>query len=114
MKDRADERDRAAEALNQAANQAAEYGKRWVDTARDTAERAGSYAQASVSRLSDRAQDVAGDLVNDARVQVEKFTGRDVEAWTSDLRKFVRERPLQAVLVTVAVGYVLGKILRRA
>ena len=104
MKDRADE----------GLNQATEQGRRLMESAREAAERAGSYAQASVSRLSGRAQDVAGDLVDDARAKVERFTGRDIEAWTTDLRRFVQERPLQAMLVTVAVGYVLGKILKRA
>ena len=57
MKDRTDE----------GLNQATEQGRRLVESARDAAERAGSYAQTSVSRLSGRAQDVAGDLVGDAR-----------------------------------------------
>ena len=103
-------KERTAEAMNEAT----ERGKRLVDTARDTAERAGSYAQASVSRLSDRAQDVATDLADDARERLEKFTGRDLDAWTADLRRFVQERPLQAILATVVVGYILGKILKRA
>jgi ElaB/YqjD/DUF883 family membrane-anchored ribosome-binding protein len=102
-------RDRAADG----ANEATERAKRLMDTARDTAERAGSYAQASVSRLSDRAQDVAGELMQDARAGMERFTGRDLDAWSADLRRFVQERPLQAILVTVAIGYVLGKILKR-
>ena len=102
-------KDRAAEGLSEAT----ERGRRLVDTARDTAERAGTYAQASVTRLSDRAQDVASDLMNDARARVEQFTGRDLEAWTADVRRFVQERPLQAILVTAALGYVLGKILKR-
>ena len=103
MKDRTDE----------GLNQATEQGRRLVESARDAAERAGSYAQASVSRLSGRAQGVAGDLAGDARAQVERFTGRDIDAWAADLRRFVQERPLQAILATVAVGYILGKILKR-
>jgi len=103
-------KDRAEEGLNQATEQ----GRRLMESAREAAERAGSYAQASVGRLSGRAQNVAGDLVEDARAQVERFTGRDIDAWTTDLRRFVQERPLQAILVTVAVGYILGKMLKRA
>lgn len=91
----------------------ADQGKRLMDTAREAAERAGSYAQSSVSRLSGRASDVAGDLMDDARQKVERFTGRDIEAWTDDVRSFVQKRPLQAVLITVAVGYILGKMLKR-
>ncbi len=103
MKDRTDE----------GLTQATEQGRRLVESARDAAERAGSYAHASVSRLSDRAHDVAGDLAHDARAKVERFTGVDIDAWSADLRRFVQERPLQAILITVAVGYVLGKILKR-
>lgn len=102
-------KDRPEEGLNQATEQ----GRRLIESARDAAERVGSYAQASVSRLSDRAHDVAGDLAHDARAKVERFTGVDIDAWSADLRRFVQERPLQAILVTVAVGYVLGKILKR-
>ena len=94
-------------------DRAVDQGRRLMETAKDAAERASSVAQARMTRWSDRAQDVAGDLVGDARTQVEKFTGRDVDAWTSDVRRFVQERPLQAMLVTVALGYVLGKMLKR-
>ena len=100
--------------------EATEQGRRLMESAKDAAERAGSYAQASVHRLSGRAQDVAGraqdvagDLVEDAREQVERFTGRNLEAWTADIRRFVQDRPLQAIAITIGIGYVLGKILRR-
>ncbi len=94
-------------------SQAGDQGRRIVDSARDIAERAGSYAQTHVSRLSDRATDVAGEFAEDAREQLERFTGRNLDAWTSDVRRFVQDRPLQAILITVAVGYVLGKMLKR-
>jgi len=83
------------------------------DRTTETLTQAAEQGRRLVNRWSDRAQDVAGDLATDAREQVERFTGRDLDAWTNDLRRFVQERPLQAVLVTVAVGYVLGKMLRR-
>ena len=94
-------------------DRAADQGRRLLETAKDAAERASAVAQSRMSRWSDRAQDVAEDLVGDARTQVEKFTGRDIDAWTTDVRRFVQERPLQAMLVTVVLGYVLGKMLRR-
>ena len=102
-------RDRMSDGLSEATDQ----GRRLMDSAKDAAERAGSYAQASVHRISGRAQDVAGDLVEDTRVQVEKFTGRSLDAWTTDMRKFVQDRPLQAIAITIGVGYILGKILKR-
>jgi ElaB/YqjD/DUF883 family membrane-anchored ribosome-binding protein len=103
-------KERGSESMGEAIDQ----GRRLAESARDVAERAGSYAQGTVSRLSDRAQDVAGEFAEDARVRLERFTGRNLDAWAADLRRFVQERPLQAVLVTVAVGYVLGKMLKRA
>jgi len=102
-------KDRGTEGLSHAADQ----GRRLAESARDMAERAGSYAQSSVSRLSDRAHDVAGDLAEDARAGLERFTGRPLDAWASDVRRFVQNRPLQAILITAAVGYVLGKMLKR-
>ena len=113
--------------MSDGVTEATEQGRRLMESAKDAAERAGSYAQASVHRLSGRAQDVAaraqdvagraqdvaGDLVDDARVQVERFTGRNLEAWTADIRRFVQDRPLQAIAITIGVGYILGKILKR-
>jgi ElaB/YqjD/DUF883 family membrane-anchored ribosome-binding protein len=103
-------KDRGSEGVGE---MAADQGRRLVESARDLAERAGSLAQGSVSRISDRAQNVAGDIAEDARVRLERFTGRNLDAWTSDVRRFVQDRPLQAVLITVAIGYVLGKMLKR-
>ena len=102
-------RDRGTEHLHQATEQ----GRKLMDSARDMAERAGTYAQANVSRLSERASHVAGDFAEDAREQLERFTGRNADAWASDVRRFVQDRPLQALLITAAIGYVLGKMLRR-
>lgn len=106
-------RDRIPERMSEGVNEATEQGRRLMESAKDAAERAGSYAQASVHRLSGRAQDVAGDLADDARAQVERFTGRNLNAWMADVRQFVQDRPLQAIAITIGVGYILGKILKR-
>lgn len=113
-------RDRVSDRMSDGVNEATDQGRRLMESAKDAAERAGSYAQASVHRLSGRAQDVAGraqdvagDLVDDARAQVERFTGRNLEAWVADVRQFVQDRPLQAIAITIGVGYILGKILKR-
>jgi ElaB/YqjD/DUF883 family membrane-anchored ribosome-binding protein len=66
------------------------------ERAQEMAERAGSYVQ-------DRARDV-GD-------QVERLTGRSMESWTRDARHYVREHPLQAIALTIGLGFLLGKIL---
>ncbi len=44
---------------------------------------------------------------------VEQLTGRSMDAWTRDARHYVREHPLQAVALTIGLGFVLGKILGR-
>jgi ElaB/YqjD/DUF883 family membrane-anchored ribosome-binding protein len=101
------------ERMSDGVNEVADQGRRLMESAKDAAERAGSYAQASVHRMSGRAQDVAGELVEDAREHVERFTGRNLEAWMADVRRFVQDRPLQAIAITIGVGYILGKILKR-
>jgi ElaB/YqjD/DUF883 family membrane-anchored ribosome-binding protein len=80
-----------------------------VESAQDVAERAGAYVQAGMTRASRRAK----DLARDASDRVEGLTGKSVESWVDDLRAFVRDRPLQAILGMVALGYVAGKVLTR-
>jgi ElaB/YqjD/DUF883 family membrane-anchored ribosome-binding protein len=57
-------------------------------------------------RLATEAQDMIGE-------QVERLTGRPMESWMRDARRYVQEHPLQAVVLTIGVGFVLGKILAR-
>jgi ElaB/YqjD/DUF883 family membrane-anchored ribosome-binding protein len=68
------------------------------DQVQEIAERAGSYVQEGAR--------VAGD-------QVERLTGRPLESWTSDLQRYVQQHPLQAVALTIGLGFVIGKILTR-
>jgi ElaB/YqjD/DUF883 family membrane-anchored ribosome-binding protein len=63
-------------------------------------------AQRSTRRVADEAQDVLGD-------QVERLTGRPMDAWMRDARRYVQEHPLQAVALTIGLGFVLGKMLAR-
>jgi len=77
--------------------------------AQDMAERAGAYAQQQATWLSDRAQ----GLATDANALVKQYTGRPVETWAADARGYARAHPLQMVLATIGVGYILGKILKR-
>jgi ElaB/YqjD/DUF883 family membrane-anchored ribosome-binding protein len=80
-----------------------------VSAAQDAAERAGAYLQARMTRVAARAQ----DLAQEANERIERLTGHSIDAGLAEARSFVRQRPLQAVVGTVAVGYVLGKILAR-
>ena len=73
-----------------------------VRAVQDAAERAGSYVQHQLGELSDRAQDLARE-----------YTGRPFDEWVGDVRQFVRTHPLQALVATIGIGYILGKIARR-
>ena len=75
----------------------------------DVRSRAGDYLQARMTDVSARAQ----SLARDADQHVEQLTGRDLESWTSEARTFVRQHPLQAIAVTIGIGYVLGKMMAR-
>ena len=66
--------------------------------AQEMADRAGAYAQGRAHDMSE---------------QVERLTGRSMESWTREARRFVQQHPLQAVAMTIGLGFVLGKILGR-
>lgn len=82
-------------------------GRRLIDSVDDVAGRASAYAQARMVHLSERAQ----DLARGANGRVEHITGQTIESWTGDARRFVRDHPLQALAVTIGLGYVLGKLM---
>jgi ElaB/YqjD/DUF883 family membrane-anchored ribosome-binding protein len=60
----------------------------------------------SVSGTAQRAQDLFGE-------QVQRLTGRPLESWTRDARRYVQDHPLQAIALTIGLGFVLGKLLAR-
>jgi hypothetical protein len=64
---------------------------------RDAGERAGSYVQQTMDDLLDRARALTGGA----------------DGWIAELREFVRAHPLQALIATVGIGYVIGKVARR-
>jgi ElaB/YqjD/DUF883 family membrane-anchored ribosome-binding protein len=64
----------------------------------ETANQAGAY-------VSERAR-AAGD-------EVERLTGRSLDSWTRDARHYVQTHPLQAIAITIGLGFVLGKLLAR-
>ncbi|HXH85067.1 MAG TPA: hypothetical protein VNN07_19315 [Candidatus Tectomicrobia bacterium] len=97
-----------------------EMGQRAQRRAAEMASRAGAYAQERAEEMTGRAQEMAsraGDYVQeraeavDARLQ--RMTGRSVEEMTRDVRRWVENHPLQAIAMTIGVGFLLGKILTR-
>lgn len=59
----------------------------------------------AVTRQAANASQTAEELGNEMSAQLERVD--------SELRAFVKERPIMALLGAVAAGYVLGRILRR-
>jgi ElaB/YqjD/DUF883 family membrane-anchored ribosome-binding protein len=63
-------------------------------------------AKARLNRVSERAQ----DLASDAGDQLSRLRG-SIAPYMDEARRFVRERPLQAIALTIGLGFVLGKLL---
>lgn len=59
----------------------------------------------AVTRQAANASQTAGELGDEMSAQLERVD--------SELRAFVKERPIMALLGAVAAGYVLGRMLRR-
>jgi ElaB/YqjD/DUF883 family membrane-anchored ribosome-binding protein len=98
--------DRRLESMSDTAQRNA---RRLAGEAQDAATRAGSYAQARAQEMADR----AGEYARDMDAQVERLTGQPMEAWGRDARRYVRSHPLQAIAITIGVGFLLGKLLAR-
>ena len=60
-------------------------------------------ANTKVATAMDASGNVSGS--NEMRAQIERFDGQ--------LRDFVKERPILALLGAVAAGYVVGRVMRR-
>jgi ElaB/YqjD/DUF883 family membrane-anchored ribosome-binding protein len=63
--------------------------------------------------MADRAGAYVHGRAHDMSEQVERLTGRSMESWTREARRYVQQHPLQAVALTIGLGFVLGKILAR-
>jgi len=68
---------------------------------------------ADAQEMAARASEFVSERARDVGQQVERLTGRSTDAWMRDARRFVQDHPLQAVVLTVGLGFVLGKILLR-
>ena len=63
--------------------------------------------------VADRAGVYVHGRARDLSEQVERLTGCSIASWTRDARRYVQQHPLQAVFLTIGLGFVLGKILAR-
>jgi ElaB/YqjD/DUF883 family membrane-anchored ribosome-binding protein len=59
------------------------------------------------------ARRLAGEAQHRVSEQVERLTGRPMDSWMEDGRRYVQAHPLQAIALTIGLGFVLGKILAR-
>jgi ElaB/YqjD/DUF883 family membrane-anchored ribosome-binding protein len=71
------------------------------------------YAQERAQEMADRAGSYVQERAREAGDQVERLTGRSLESWTREASHFVREHPLRAIVLTVGLGFLLGKMLGR-
>ncbi len=98
--------ERRLESVSETAQQSA---RRIAGEAQDAAMRAGSYAQSRAQEMAGRASEYARDMDE----QVERLTGRPMEAWSREARNYVRSHPMQAVAITIGLGFLLGKLMAR-
>jgi len=82
--------------------------ERRMESMGDTAARAASSMQNRLNRVSERAQ----DYVSDAGDQLSQIRG-SMGPYMEQARRFVQDRPLQAIALTIGLGFVLGKLLGR-
>jgi len=87
--------------------------RRIAGDAQDMASRAGSYAQERAQEMAERAGTYVSERARDANDRIQRLTGRTSDAWMKDAQRFVKAHPLQALALTVGLGFVLGKILAR-
>jgi len=99
----------AQESIEKMTDAAETSTRKAVLAAQEVAERAGSYVQDQITRLSEQAQ----GLAREANDWMKDYSGRPAEAWIAEIRTFVRAHPLQMLAATIGVGYVLGKLLKR-
>jgi ElaB/YqjD/DUF883 family membrane-anchored ribosome-binding protein len=64
--------------------------------------------QNRLNRVSERAQ----DLASDAGEQLSQIGG-SMGPYMKQARRFVQDRPLQAIALTIGLGFVLGKLIGR-
>jgi ElaB/YqjD/DUF883 family membrane-anchored ribosome-binding protein len=82
--------------------------ERRMESMGDTAARAASSMQNRLNRVSERAQ----DYVSEAGGQFSQIRG-SMGPYMEQARRFVQDRPLQAIALTIGLGFVLGKLLGR-
>jgi ElaB/YqjD/DUF883 family membrane-anchored ribosome-binding protein len=74
------------------------------------------HAQEYGQKLQDvavRARDYASEKFSQAGDRLKELQGKDPKQIVEDAKQFAREKPGQTILISAAVGLVLGLLLRR-
>jgi len=100
--------DRAEEKLTQGMRQAGDRIDSLAQRLDEVAEQRLSGAQGPQARVGQAAHSVADTMDSVANY----LRNNDAQALRGDLERQMRERPLQTLLVAVAAGWVVGKVLR--
>ena len=108
MRDMSAMREDASRAARDAAAAARDTARDVAETTRGGVVRAADYARTQAIRASER----AGDLASDATATVEDWTD-SAQRGVVRARAWIDAHPLQVLAGTVAVGYVLGRVLFR-
>ena len=87
--------------------------ERRLERITDTAQRSARRIAGDAQEIAERAGTYVAQHARHADDQIARLTGRPSDAWMRDARRFVKDHPLQAVALTVGLGFVLGKILAR-
>jgi ElaB/YqjD/DUF883 family membrane-anchored ribosome-binding protein len=104
--------DESAERIKQATSNA-------VTSTKDAVERAADHVEEGLHRATDKAADVANRASDKAADLGER--GREVrdktldraDEWMEQARAYVREKPVQSVVIALGAGWLLGRLLRR-
>lgn len=83
--------------------------RRRINDAAGTAAQAADVARKGLSVVTERAQ----ELAKDADKHISNWTGRPLDRWLDDVRHYVEQHPLQATIITIGLGYLLGRVRSR-
>jgi ElaB/YqjD/DUF883 family membrane-anchored ribosome-binding protein len=101
MKEHLDRANERANDLSQTAQRVAEVGL-------ETASKAATYVRGGVDRAADYAQELSGA----ASEKITDVTGRPPDEWARQLRQFVEQSPIKALVVAIAAGFLVGRVIR--
>jgi hypothetical protein len=60
----------------------------------------------------ERAGDYAHELTGSASRKITDVTGQSPDAWVLQFRRLVEQSPIRALVVAIAAGFVVGRVMR--